>query len=220
MIMERDKPDFVQRCLQMLAALFMGLVFALLLLAVCIAYQLTVAIPQLQDNSNRIVIVVENQDAALIGFETGLMREAMGTRRDLVASHKDAMAQLAGGMKLGFGTLNYQLAIAQGVLQEEIHGHLERLNGSADTVAGPAGQVFSQLSEAATLSLDCDHNSECFHNQYVGTSQALRQFLECSNNPDCAFNRYVGTARSVEKTADHAEKISNFWKFGWLKFWK
>jgi hypothetical protein len=206
MILEREKPDAKQRLLEWLAALFVILVFAFMIFAVFIAYQITVAIPQLQDNSNRIVIVVENQSAALVGLEAGLMREAIGTRSDLVRSHKDAMDQLAGGMKLGFGTLNYQIAIAQGVLQEEIHGHLERLNDSADTVAGPAGQAFSQMSEAASLSLDCDHNADCLHNRTVGTLRSVEKMANAGAEAAPAIPRLAESfARTAESTASISE---------------
>jgi len=67
---------------------------------------------------------------------------------------------------------------------------LDRAASAIEAVAGPAGQIESQVSSALELSFDCVHQSRDSNGAVV-----------FEGNPDCFHNRFVGAARGIEQAA-------------------
>lgn len=162
-------------------ALRSGLACSLLLLAVLLGLQAMQLLAQLAEVAGR---TEARMDTALA--------ELRAQNRQLMMLE----AQAAGSLKLA----GEEIARARRDLDENsqallaiMHSHLVYANRSlaqtgwslsaaaasaADSinqVTGQAAQIESQVSEALELSLDCDHNADCFHNRWVGAARGIER---------------------------------------------
>jgi hypothetical protein len=116
-----------------------------------------------------------------------LSSELTKTRADLrfsilVADSRAASIQADLNARLleANSTLDMQLTKTEA----DLAANMSTLNSNIATLTAPMASVMSQVNEASPLFLDCDHNS------------------------DCLFNRWVGMGRSIEKVAENGAETS------------
>lgn len=166
----------------MLDRLLKGSAIVALLAVATLAFQLQTETIQRQRVMDELAYDIYAQNLSLL-YTQKAVRDGIATavgeiheaRVDLRNDFSDAAAQLAGGLVLGVGTLNYQIERQVGGLQMLTDYHLSHMEEQLQTVAGPAGQVLSQASDAMALSLNCEHNPDCLHNRWVGTARAVEK---------------------------------------------
>jgi hypothetical protein len=113
---------------------------------------------------------------------------------------------------------NANLGIANETLLKtgySVAGSAAGIADSVDGVASGAKQVESQVSDAVSLTLDCDHNPDCFHNRWVGASRAAEKSAEVL--ADSLPRIAEGVAQTAENTAAITKSVRHW---DWLKPWK
>ncbi|HWP84638.1 MAG TPA: hypothetical protein VNN17_05575 [Terriglobia bacterium] len=213
-------------------ALLCGLLFAGMVLAVqagILLAQLSEATARMEQEAGLLVIDLRRQNAALLdtqGQARALLAQGQATLRQAEASLQAASVEIAraradlnANSETLLGIAHYQLGMANRSLAMtgwSLSAGVASAADSINQVTGQAAQIESQVSEALSLSLDCDHNADCFHNRWVGAARGIEQAslslaAMAGAWGEAAPRQAAATTGLLEKgeaTAGHAEEIT------------
>jgi hypothetical protein len=82
--------------------------------------------------------------------------------------------------------------------ESDLNAQLGILNANLSAVLGPTGKLMAQFNDASPLWLNCEFNSDCLFNRYVGIGRGIEKMAE---------NGAV-TSKNVAKLTEDVEKFT------------
>jgi hypothetical protein len=169
-----------------------------IILLVRAATAVAVAIP-VEIECTRVALVnqVESTRRDLNLQVTAARQEVLGkTERQAAALRTDVMAEVAGFRETADRRLGDTLTRADRAL-----GTVESLRLDLKPTLDHSAAITAQIDDALPLFVDCDHNSDCVFNRYVGASRGIERaafnFGKASADISSALPDAIVTWRSI-----------------------